>query len=279
MRIVTVHPALVHFTIGALPILVIAYGLAAMLRSERWTFAGDVTLVIAAALTVAVMAFGLVSNALLRWPGGVGTWRFLHLGFGIGTTVVFVLFALTRLARRRRHPVATAATLSAAVALSLIAGFTGWIGGEVLVYRAGIAVKAGGDGALAPVGLGLNAPAPAGIMPAMHRARASWAAASAELAQIIVDRPTAERYRRIGVDAANLRRVAAWMAGGMKLSANMPAQKKAVFRHMAQELEEHAAAVEAAARAGDLPGVASGLGAAAEECSHCHEQLRWKHAR
>src|SRR5579883_555912 len=94
LRLVTVHPSLVHFTIGALPLLLLAYAVAAWRRSERWTFVGDVTLFVTAVLTLLVAAFGLVASFVMAWPADVGTWRWIHLAVGAGVTAALLVFAL-----------------------------------------------------------------------------------------------------------------------------------------------------------------------------------------
>src|SRR5690242_2598041 len=94
VRVVTVHPALVHFTIGALPIFALAYLVAAARKSERYSLVGDVALVIGASLTVAAAAFGLAAFLLVGWPGGFERWRWLHLGLGVAVTVLWIGFAV-----------------------------------------------------------------------------------------------------------------------------------------------------------------------------------------
>ena len=37
VRLVTIHPVLTHFTIGGLPLIIIAYTVAVWLRSPLWT--------------------------------------------------------------------------------------------------------------------------------------------------------------------------------------------------------------------------------------------------
>ena len=66
---VAVHPSLVHVTVGTVPVLLLAYVLARRRASPAWTFAGDVTLGVTAAVTVAATAFGFVSFLLVGWPG------------------------------------------------------------------------------------------------------------------------------------------------------------------------------------------------------------------
>src|SRR5262249_31785142 len=102
VRLVTIHPALTHFTLGALPILVIAYAQAARRPSERWTFVGDVTLFVTALSAIATVTFGLVSNGLLYWSADLARWRWLHLAFGAATTAMLVAFAAWRLIAQRR---------------------------------------------------------------------------------------------------------------------------------------------------------------------------------
>src|SRR5262249_53446950 len=91
LRLVTLHPALVHFTIGLLPIIVIAYVVAAWRGSERWRFTADVALWIATAFTLLTFAFGLASWYGLEWPGGLGAWPTVHLVLGCVGTGLFVL--------------------------------------------------------------------------------------------------------------------------------------------------------------------------------------------
>jgi hypothetical protein len=94
-------------------------------------------------------ASGLVANALVPWPAGLATWRWLHLGMAVASAVVFLGLAAVRLRRSVAAP-PPARTLGAALALAAMLGVTGWIGGEVLVFHAGMAVTAAAHGALAP---------------------------------------------------------------------------------------------------------------------------------
>src|SRR5262245_34438536 len=135
VRLVTVHPALVHLTLGVLPVLVIGYAIAAWRRSERWSFVADVAAAIGAPITLATFAFGLVSNATLAWPDGLNTWRWLHLAFGAFTTLLFVLLAAFRLVLRRRGRASGVGAFVASSMLALVAAVAGWIGGEILVFR------------------------------------------------------------------------------------------------------------------------------------------------
>ena len=99
--------------------------------------------------------------------------------------------------------------------MAAVAGFTGWIGGEVLVYRSGVAVEAAAGGALAPtVAEPSNAQPihPGGIMDAMGQLRGSWAAVTTDVARMVVDHPRDARFDRIARHAEHMRRLAQWMA-------------------------------------------------------------------
>lgn len=209
VRLETVHPILVHFTLGALPFLLLAYAVAARRRSAAWTFAGDTLLFFTAAITLATVAFGLVSNAVVDWPGGLSTWRWLHLGLGAFTALSLLVLAVARALRRRKHPVGRA---FAGMLIASLGGLvTGWIGGELLVFRSGMAVEAAAGGALAPP-LTSRSPRPGDVTGAMHDLRASWAAATAELASMVVHDPDAREYAAVERHARDIGDVARWIA-------------------------------------------------------------------
>jgi hypothetical protein len=211
IRLVTVHPVFVHFTIGALPIMVLAYGLAAVLGSEQWSFAADVAAGVTAVLTVLTLVFGLISNAYVGWPGGLNFWRWLHLGLGAGTTFLMLLLAGTRVVMRRRgRIVAGFGAFAAAILTSIVAGATGWVGGEVLTYTAGMAVQAAGLGALSPIPN--EARQPDDLMDAMGQLRGDWGASLSQLSRMLVRHPTDADYADIARRAARLQQIAAWMA-------------------------------------------------------------------
>jgi uncharacterized membrane protein len=50
IRLVTVHPFLVHFSIGILPVMVLGYAAAVWFKSERWSFVGDAATVACAGI-------------------------------------------------------------------------------------------------------------------------------------------------------------------------------------------------------------------------------------
>lgn len=288
VRLVTVHPALVHVTLGAIPIIVLAYVIGWWKRSERWTFAGDVALAIAALGTLAAAAFGLVAFLALDWPGGLGLWRWLHLALGVTSTVVLVAFAAVRLARRRRHPVGGGASAWASIAIGLVVLGTGWVGGEVLVFHAGVAVQAAGEGALAPPIRDHGRPGD--VETAMHRIRAAWARITASVAEMVVEHPTDGTFDQIARDAAALRRhaevVAELTSRGeprVDTSPRTPFPVAAVggepahhVPDMARELADHARRLEAHARGRQLGPLADELGATTALCAHCHEETRWR---
>lgn len=268
VRLTTVHPALVHFALGTLPLLVLAYGVALWRRSEQWAFVGDVTLIVTAALTLVVAAFGLVSNWVLDWPGGIGFWRWLHLGFGAGSALLLIALAGVRLTRRRRSPLPSVTTVWAVAGTGLAMLFAGWIGGEVLVFRSGMAVEAAAKGALAPTSVATGKPHD--VMSAMLRLRPAWARATGSLAEAVVHEPSSESYTDIARAAKSIRDSAEW------IEANPPANhERARFQRMAGQLSKQATALEDAATAQRLPDVARALGEVTATCSGCHDHLRW----
>jgi hypothetical protein len=280
VRWVTIHPLLAHFTIGGLPLILLGYGLGWRRRSAAWTRLGDVALVLTAALTLGTGLFGLVSNALVPWPGGIERWRWLHLGFGVATTLTLALLAAWRLRAWRRRAAgggheapAGGGLLAAALLAAALAGVTGWIGGEVLVFHAGMAVRAAGDGALAPP-VGAATEAPRGFLPAMREARAAWGSIQGRLAAMLVQRPRAEEWEGIAGDAQRLRRAAEVMAEAGSKDAN---QKRAdMLATMSQTLRGDAIDLEQAARKRNLQELAHAVGETSGHCADCHEELRWK---
>ena len=139
VRLATIHPVLAHFTIGGLPLIVIAYAMAVWRRSPAWTFVGDV--------------------GARRHGGADARHRPLRAGLERGGAVAGrhreVALAPSRLRRRRRRlrwrsSPRCASSCGAAtepVGRALLAavlgrrrpsrGITGWIGGEVLVFHSG----------------------------------------------------------------------------------------------------------------------------------------------
>ncbi len=269
VRLVTIHPVLTHFTIGGLPLIVIAYTVAVWRRSPSWTLVGDAALVVTAALTLLTVAFGLVSNFVLPWPGGLETWRWVHLGFGVATAVLLVTLAALRLAYRRADRAARAPVLVVAVVAAGIALFTGWIGGEVLVFQSGMAVRAAGDGALAPP---LGHPAPKSFLEAMRQVRASWASIQTHLAWMLVHHPREEDFRRIEADAQRIEELARPMADFGGKGSKSPD----TLASMSEALGGNADDILTAAKKKSLQEIARAIGETSGTCADCHEAVRWK---
>jgi uncharacterized membrane protein len=292
IRLVTVHPVLVHFTIGILPVIVFAYAAAVWFKSERWSFAGDVALVICAAITLLTGSFGLISNFYLRWPGGLHFWRYLHLGFGVGSLILILGFAVVRMDMRRRGNSLTGiGAFAFSILISLVVGTTGWIGGEILVYTSGMAVAAAGDGALAPMDKGGEI-APANFPEAMGRTRALWASITTQVAYMVVHRPSERGFDTIADDAQRLGSVSHWIATVVPQhmpNANLPAPhidapagptppltRGQLMAKFGAELEAQAQKMTRSAHDRNLTELSNEVGATTEVCADCHEQLRWR---
>ncbi len=279
-RWVTVHPMLVHFTIGTLPIMVLAYAMAKAKGSERWTFAGDAVLAVTALATLATVGFGLVSFLSIDWPGGLSTWKWLHLGLGVGAGALLLGFAAFRIRARRQQAPSGAGTLAAAVLVALLLVANGWVGGEVLVYRSGIAVRAAGNGALAPSTTASDEGDPSDLMDAMGRLRGRWAAIQAEVATMVVQAPSKARFDRVVGEARAMAETALWLeelgdqsaAGANESRGESKEQRVAA---MSKELSSDVRDVVAAANQEDLTGLAGAAGKLTEKCAKCHGELRW----
>jgi uncharacterized membrane protein len=277
VRATTLHPALVHFTIGVVPVVVIAYGVAVARRSARWSFAGDVALWIGAALTVATLASGLVANALVAWPAGLALWRWTHLGAGAASAAALLGLAAVRLRAFRRGAMARRGTLAASLVIAALVAVTGWIGGEVLVFHSGIAVAAAAHGALAPT-ISRSRSAPADLADAMGRLRGAWAEARTAHDRMLVVRPTPDGYARIAAAATELSAVAEWLetAGPKEAAAHGGPEASAIVEHMAGTFRARVAELEAAAAAARWGDVTRAVAAVTSVCAGCHQAARWK---
>lgn len=274
LRWVTIHPALVHLPLGVLPLAVLAYVVGASLRSREWTFAGDVALVVGALGTAAAGVFGIVSWLVLPWPGGLDPWRWVHLGTGVASVTLVLIAVVVRLARRRTRPVVEGVFAGAVTAIAALALFTGWVGGEVLVFHGGMAVKAAGSGALAPA-MTSREVTPASLLSSMAHIRGSWAAANATFASAIVERPRPETFETIARDAQRLQSLGQWvMERGAKEVKD--ADEAEDIREMAGDFIGHARDLENAARTQDIAVVAERLGTLQADCAACHEHTRWE---
>ena len=271
VRLATIHPALTHFTIGGLPLIVIAYAIAVWRRSPAWTLVGDAALVVTAALTLGTGIFGLVSNAVVPWPGGIETWRWIHLGFGVATTTLLAALAALRLVFRRADTPISPALLGCVVIVASVALFTGWVGGEVLVFHSGMAVRAAGDGALAPPVFD-STKRPKDFLGAMRQVRAAWGAINTRLAWMLVQHPRDEDFARIEHDARRMEELTKVMA-----DEGAKNEKAAdVLASMSQTLGGDADDIAEAAKKKSLQDIAHALGEMSGHCADCHEQVRWK---
>jgi uncharacterized membrane protein len=268
LRLETIHPLLVHASLGAIPFLVLAYAVAWRRRSESWAFAADTVLAFTAAITVLTVTFGFVADQVVHWPGGLGLWRALHLGFGVGSAVLLLAFAAIRLRARKEDPRSGSRSLLAALVLAGVIAFTGWIGGEVLVFHAGMAVRAAGGGALAPPVTGPRDPAD--LQTAMHDLRGHWALATSTIAASVVSRPTSETFESVRNAAIEMQRVTASIA-----EARLDDEPEPGVRFMADLVTEHARELEHAAEAGRIDAMVDPLGRITAVCASCHRSFRW----
>lgn len=282
IRATTVHPLLVHVTLGAVPVFLVAYAVAAARRSAQWSFAGDLAVWVGAAATVGAVAFGFVANALVPWPGGLGLWRWLHLGLGLASGLLYVALAGARLRASRRAVAASRRTLAAALALALLLAGTGWIGGEVLVFHSGIAVAAAGHGALAPTIVRPMKP-PRDLEEAMGRLRAAWADAQTAFARMLVERPSADGYARIDAAARDLEALAAWLetngpeeiARHARTPGGVTPELRGSVAEMARLLRDQASALGEAAHGQRWSPTTRTLEGVTRACAGCHEGVRW----
>jgi uncharacterized membrane protein len=309
IRLVTVHPVLVHLTLGLIPLMVLAYLLATLLGSARWAFVADVALYGAAVVTIATVAFGLVSYLELPWPGGLSPWSALHLAFGVTTAVALLSFSGYRIGNRRQRPNGGWPAVASSLVVAAFATFTGWIGGELLVYHAGMGVRAAGNGALAPttrVPDLARPPHPSGMEDAMADLRGNWAAIETANAHMLVEHPDDATFDQIAHRATRISQLAAWVAqhaaahehppapGGQPSATApaspashaavepppaAPAEQPDEHRRAAElagELQRRADELGAAASAHDIIRVTADVGRVAETCATCHHETRWK---
>lgn len=270
IRLVTIHPLLAHFAIGGLPFVLLGYGLGLRRRNPAWIFVGDVGLFVTAIAVVITAVFGLVSNAAVPWPGGNDTWRWLHLGFGAASMLTFVALALSRWSARRKGRDPAEKLLAGVVTATVLVGITGWIGGEVLVFHSGMAVKGSASGAFSPhlSWLGPGDP-PRDLDDAMGAVRGHWADIQTRVGAMVVQRPTDEGFEVVAGSAERLSTVAAWLSDN---AGDGP--KRATLVSMAMALDGAAKEISGAARAKSLPRVARALGDATATCAECHAELR-----
>jgi len=163
-----------------------------------------------------------------------------------------------------------------------------------------MAVRAAGDGALAPPAM--PARTPRDLVDAMGRLRAAWASAESALSSMIVQEPRAQTFAAIERDARQMSELAEWMAkeGARSMpNAGAPSEHhgdEAEHEHgedehehgeltvgahlalMARELGGHTTALARAAHARDIAATAHALGDIQSACASCHAELRWEEA-
>ena len=263
VRLVTLHPGLVHFAIGTLPLALVAYAIAAVRHSERWTFVGDVTIYASAIAAVASTASGIVSFLRVTWVGSSGSWRWVHLACGAVGTALLVAFAIARWLARGR--LARARTFACAACAAAVIAFTGWLGGEVLVFRGGAGVIAAAGGALAPA---VGSPhATRSVVELMDRVREHWATITVDDAEMIAVAPSDAKFTEIQHDADAL----AALSG--PLDQQISNGNADTSRDIAA-LGDAAHALARAAGQHDIAGIARSLATIDGVCASCHEQMR-----
>ncbi len=279
LRLVTVHPILVHVTLGGIPLMLLAYAVAARIRSPAWLFAGDFVLFSTALATVLTGLFGFVSFFVLDWPGGLDLWRWLHLSLGVATAGIVWVVAAYRLSNRRKLMAPNYFGLVGGAAAAMVFAIAaGWVGGEVLVYRAGTAVLAAQNGALSPPVAAVHAN-PTGIADAMGRVRGHLAAAVGEEFGMMVEAPRPERFDAIAEQAVHLQDLARWLSikGEQAHEHGEEHEEGHTFAELSQKLGARASELEDAARRKNLLRVGHAIDGVQGACASCHLEHRWRH--
>jgi hypothetical protein len=177
--------------------------------------------------------------------------------------------AAWRFSMRRAHPIAPALVFVAALVAAGAAGFTGAIGGEVLVFHSGMAVRAAGDGALSPP---VTDAEPKDFLGAMREVRAAWGGVMSEMSWMLVQHPSDEAFARIERDAERMKKFAAMMADQVKGAG----QTHDMLVSMSQTLAGDADDLIEAAKKKSLQDLTTAVGDASGHCADCHDQTRWK---
>lgn len=272
LRWTTIHPAVVHLPIGIFALAAIAYVVAAVKKSERWSFAADVMGIAGAISLVIAAAFGLVSWFVVDWPGGISMWPTLHMVLGLVGTGVGLLFMGGRIWARRRSPLVGAPSAAVAVLILVAVGFVGWIGGEVLVFHNGIAVAGAGHGALAPA-MASDDDRPESIEDAMGSMRGAWATATVTTAEMVVQEPTSERFETVAQAAGRLQQLSRWVADHAGEHAHPGEEAEAKAGSEEDETHGHGDEGEAHGHGEEGKG-AGGEGAAAHDGASAKQQMR-----
>lgn len=284
VRLETIHPMLVHLTIGGVVLLAIAYTISAIRRSNEWSFAGDVILLVTTLITLATASLGFVADWVVSWPGGLGLWRWLHLGLGALSTVLLGIITYARWRKRIEHSeTKRTGVLLASIGTMIVVFAGGWIGGEVLVYHSGIAVQAAGKGALAPA-LHINKKAPGGLHDAMHEIRGSWSPIQTTLAEMLVHQPDPEQFKKVRLHAERVEvlgkfihdktRPVDYMHSKSK-DEDYKGKREKHFEQKSTELATTAQLLKDAADRHDIEATTQSGSRLTELCASCHYSLRW----
>jgi uncharacterized membrane protein len=280
----TLHPALVHLPLGVLPFMLLAYAVAAVRRSQAWGFTADVALWFSTVVTTLAAAFGYVSYFRLSWPGGLEPWPIAHLVLGTLTTIAVWAMAVFRwrAIKRERNvaepPSPGPAWSIGALAVTVLALATGYIGGEVLVFHAGMAVKASGSGALAPP-LAISDVSPTSVHESMERLRPLWARNIVGIGRAVVNRPDALDFAIVAKDATRMGKLARWLTdwGNQSVSATPGhAEENRALARDASKLEQSVDQLAQAAKREDLSAAIAAMSEVTQRCAECHADHRWK---
>src|SRR5262249_15957315 len=156
-----------------------------------------------------------------------------------------------------------------ALAVTVLALLTGYIGGEVLVFHAGMGVKAAAEGALAPP-LAANRADPTSMMDAMHRLRPLWAASTGLAPEATTRAPTPEDFAQIGDASERMQQLASWVSDWALEHPKDDEAQKPALHELATNLQHEAAGLQRAAAASDLQATLTALGRTSGACADCH---------
>lgn len=290
LRAVTLHPAIVHVPLGCLPMVVVAYTMGAARVSERWMFAGDVALGVASLGALFAGVLGYVAYFNVEWPGGLGPWPIVHLALGTATVLAVAALAALRWRARRLVPerISKASWAVGSGLVTLLALMTGYVGGEILVFHGGIAVKGGAGGVLSPP-LAVRDSSPASLHDAMDRLRPLWASCVTLTAAATVEGPSDATFDAVADHARRMQKLARWLYdwGGAQrgLAAESPtkattdaerSERRSRLQRLARGLGDSTFQLEQAAIQRKLPELVTALAATTNSCIECHQHASWQ---